>query len=238
MIIGDDAAGKAAVEVLIDKGKLTPDFWFRVYENHKSHNPYARNDPCNKQVENAVKFAMGLSGVEPPDWAGPDYVLPTWTWIPEYDQSELPTTEPYHTVKAMQATLAKCYNGPTLDKEDQKIQDGVFRSLSLRAWRRIIPHFSIEVSEKIIEIENWPNTLYGGHTRKRGINDKLRGLMIRDSALYEFYEARGSDGLSLIFHGLGKRAVLGVGAMLFHSGEHDDLLYTAEQLEDILSRDK
>ena len=238
MLIGDDAAGMAAVEYLIEQKKLEPDFWFRVKINHREdHFTWgARPDPCDEHVANAVRYAMGMSGVTLPEWAKPDYKLPDSVWISSHEQKEFPTIEPYHAVSDLRTTLERSYTGPKLDEEQLKIQKGVFRSVALRTWRRIIPHFNSEISAQILEVENWPHKLYWGYTKSYQINQYVQGTMIRSEPLRDFYDNQGDEGLSTVFHGLGKRAVLGVGAMLFMSGEHDDLAYTVEKLENILNK--
>lgn len=240
MLIGDDAAGMAAVEFLIEQEKLEPDFWFRVKINHREdHFTWGRfPDPCDIGVANAVKTALGMKGLELPEWAKPGYKLPDHAWISSHEQNRFPTTEPYHSTGDFRRTLSKCYTGPTLDEENLKIQRGVYKSLAIRSWRRVIPHFNPEVSAQILEIENWPHRLYRGHAKGYEVNLLVEGTMIRGEALRDFYDKQGEEGLNAIFHGLGKRAVYGVGAMLFMSGEHDDLAHTAEKLENLLSKPK
>lgn len=238
MIIGEDAAGAAAVDYLIEQGKLESDFWFRVKINHREdHFSWGGDpDPCDIDVANAVKAAMGMSGLILPEWARPDYDLPDSVWISSHEQNDFPTTELYHTTRDLRKSLEKCYVGPKLNKEDLKMQRAVFKSLASRTWRRVIPHFNPEISAEILKIEHWPNKLYRGHAKKYEINAQVEGAMIRDGALREFYDEQGSEGLSSIFHGLGQRAVLGVGVMLFHSGEHADLYPILEKLEEVLNR--
>lgn len=216
----DDAAGRAAVELLIENGKLVPDFWLRA---HVVQDWEARN----QDVVNAVQFAMGKAGVELPEWARPEVNPPDCVWVPNTAKARQVAQEPYYSPDSLHKAFTAC--------GDIERHYHVADKLSGRIWKRLVPHFNQGSAALItdIELERGNN----GHTfsKRYRVNTILSENIIRDTPLYDFYVRQGEDGLKQVFHGIGQKAILGVGAMLFLSGEHDDLLYTAEQLSDELS---
>lgn len=221
MAFDDGAAGRAAVEVLIETGRLEPDFWLR-----------AQSEPDwgvrQQQVYDAVQFAMGKAEVELPDWASPDVPPPDCIWVPDIKAARAVAQEPYYSVGSLYRAIIKC--GGDEDRDYHPAN-----KLSARTWRRLVPHFSDRASNVVneIELERGNN----GHTfsKQYRINSVLQANIVRDTPLHEFYIRQGEEGLKQVFHGIGQKAILGVGAMLFMSGEHDELLYTAEALEVLLN---
>jgi hypothetical protein len=229
-MLEDGAAGRAAVEILIESGKLVPDFWLRV-ESQKHLDLFQREE----QVSNAVQFAMGKAGIELPEWASPARDSPDCVWVHPEFKNRFPTTEPYYSPANMYRAFEKCDGNVDLDTRAGQQLERSYLRLAWRSWRRLVPHFSETLSQQItdIELERGNN----GHDFSKSYrkDDLLSGVMIRDTPLYDFYIGQGETGLRQVFHGIGRKAILGVGAMLFLSGEHDDLVHTAEQLSDELN---
>jgi hypothetical protein len=177
---------------------------------------------------------MGKAGVVLPDWADPNVTAPDYVWIYPGERKNFPSTEPYYYPSNMYRAMKRCYDGSELPHRDEATLLNNYRSVSWRTWRRMLPHFSARASKTLTSIENERGNNGNTYSKSSRINHVLSGAMIRDGALREFYDAQGEDGLKQVFHGIGQKAVLGVGAMLFMSGEHDDLLHAAEALEDLL----
>lgn len=235
----DGVAGQTAVEVLIQSGKLVPDFWVRVEATRKQFDSYSDEEKLDKQVASAVKFAMGVAGVELPEWASPIRNSPDYVWIYPENFKQYPTSEPYYQPRHLYWAMIKSHHTGNKSLDDLTRQDSVERrklaNISWNSWKRLVPHFSTEFTEILTDIENERGN--NGHTFSKSvrINNLVRGAAIRDAALYEFYVEKGEEGLKQIFHGIGQKAIFGIGAMMFISGEHDDLLPCAEKLESLLS---
>lgn len=238
MTMHDGAAGEAAVEYLIEQGKLVSDFWLRseaMYREDDSPDAY-RNHA--KQVASAVQFAMGRAGVELPEWASPMRDAPDCVWVYPDMLSRYPRTETYYGPDSLFRALSKCDGSVNPDTRQGARLRRDYINLAWRSWHRLVPHFSVKYSQELLDIENERGN--NGHTFSKAArrDNIISGIIIRDTPLYEFYREQGEDGLKKVFHGIGQKAILGVGAMLFLSGEHDDLLPSAEKLEDLLATTK
>lgn len=232
----DGIAGRAAVEVLIESGKLVPDFWLRAEAESKSLVDPPDAETVKKQISDAVRFAMGSAGVELPEWASPSFSSPDCVWVyPEF-KNKYHTTEPYYFPSDLYRSLARCHGNIDLETRSGQQLKKSYLNTAWQSWHRLIPHFSQRIAQDIIGIENERRN--NGYTFSKRVRKDahIAGVSIRDAALYDFYIEQGDTGLKQIFHGIGKKAILGVGAMLFLSGEHDDLLYATEQLSDELNR--
>ncbi len=229
-----DAAGKAASEVLIEEGKLVPDFWLRVEGQRAAEPTWGANDTLKAEVSQAIRYAMGKAGVELPAWASPAVGAPDVVWVYPDDRTRFPSTEPYYAPAHMYHALKRCYDGSELTGRDEaKLLRG-YQSMSWRSWRRLLPHLSPARSEQLALIEAEQGNNGNTFSKRYRIDHMLSGTMFRDGALHDLYVSQGDEGLKRILHGIGQKAVLGIGAMLFMSGEHDDLMHTAETLEDML----
>ena len=235
-MLEDGVAGRAAVEVLIESGKLVPDFWLRAKAESKSRSDSYNTEIIEKQISDAVKFAMGAAGVQLPEWASPSQDSPDCVWIyPEF-KNRFPSTEPYYFPFDLYRSLARCHGNVDLDtKSGQELRKS-YLNTAWRSWHRLIPHFSQSIAQDILGIENERGNNGFTFSKSARRDAHIEGASIRDAALYDFYIEQGETGLKQVFHGIGKKAILGVGAMLFLSGEHDDLIHTAEQLSDVLNR--
>lgn len=231
----DGAAGEAAVNVLIDEGKLVPDFWLRVEAHEKRRGSSRDYEEVRQQVASAVQFAMGKAGVELPEWASPTAGAPDYVWIDPEWRNRFPSTEPYYYPGNMYQAMRKCYDGATLLPREEKKLKNAYLSICWRSWRRLLPHFNQEASQTLLDIEQERGNNGYSSSKSDRIDRMLSGSMLRDGALHEFYTTQGEEGLKQVFHGIGQKAVLGVGTMLFLSGEHDELISAAEKLTDILN---
>lgn len=222
------------MEFLIEEGKLVPDFWLRANEAY-SGDKHKGYELRGRDVADAVLFAMGKSGVELPDWASPMRNSPDCVWIHREMRKDYPSIEPYHSTGGLMTTFMKNYDIGKMNWHDEEMLRTEHSNLVLRTWRRLIPHFSDTYSENITAIEQERGN--NGHTFSKAvrISNIVQGVIFRDEALYDFYTKQGEAGLKSVFHGIGQKAILGVGAMLFRSGEHDDLLPQAEKLHDLLT---
>ena len=232
MVIGDDAAGFEVVDFLIERGRLVPDFWFRAESNHAGHSVWSNDDTCGEQVATAVRVA--LEGEEAngqmPEWASTAIHPPDVVLMDGHTRGECPTVEPYYSTDLLSTALMKCLDTTDLTRDAEYKRSREFRRISIKAWRQIMPYFSSGITQKITEVEAWGNS-----SRARDdIDYTLERAIIRDEPFYEFYMEQGESGLKELFQGLGRRAVLGVGAMLFMSGEHDELMPVVEELENLL----
>lgn len=230
----DSAAGRAAVEFLIEEGKLVPDFWLRANEAHRITEDTGYEQRC-QEVADAVQFAMGKAGVELPTWASPTNEAPDCTWIHPEMRKEFPRTELYHSTADLLTTYLMNHDLERLNWRDENKLRTEYSSIVLRTWRRLIPHFSNVYTENILSIEQERGNNGNTFSKPVRIANILNGVILRDSALYDLYIEQGENDLKSVFHGIGQKAILGVGAMLFHSGEHDDLLPQAEKLHDLLT---
>jgi hypothetical protein len=230
----DGAAGRAAVKFLIEEGRLVPDFWLRSEEACPSNATTAEYELHRKEVGDAVRFALGKD-VTLPEWASPLKESPDCVWISPSVRGRYYKTEPYYWAVDLASTFVKCHNDIDLDSRDGHNLERTFLNLAWRSWHRLVPYFDRRRSGTILEIEQERGHSGNTFSKKYRKDHMLSGIAFRDTALYEFYVDQGSEGLKNVFHGIGQKAILGVGAMLFLSGEHDDLLYAAERLEEVLN---
>lgn len=237
-MLDHSAAGRAAVDVLIQEGKLVPDFWLRTEEVGRSPGGRTDFDLRERQIANAVRFAMGQIGFELPNWASPMKDAPDCVWVDPEFRKAYPTTEPYYWPGMLARTFIKCKGDVDLDTNAGLAIRRSYVNLSWRAWDRLVPHFSERISDNIRSIENERGNNGRTFSKKNRIDSILSGAAIRDNALYDFYIEQGDRGLASIFHGIGKKAILATGAMLFLSGEHDDLLHASEQLQELLNHEQ
>jgi hypothetical protein len=232
-------AGRAAVEVLIESGKLVPDFWVRAESARRGSDSFSDEEKLDSQVARAVKFAMGVAGVELPEWASPTRDSPDYVWIDPDHFAQFQTAEPYYQPRHLYWAMVKSHSlGSKLldDLTRQDLQDRKkLVNTSWSSWKRLVPHFSTDFAEMITEIENERGNNGNTFSKRYRIDSLVSGATLRDSAVYDFYKTQGEVGLKRMLHGIGEKAVLGIGAMLFSSGEHDDLAHTAEKLEEVLA---
>lgn len=232
-------AGRAAVEVLIESGKLVPDFWVRAESARKTLDTFSDDNTLDSQVASAVKFAMGVAGVTLPEWASPTRDSPDYVWIDPDSFRRFPTSEPYYQPRHMYKAMVRSHLSGSKSPDDLTRQDIAEReklkNIAWNSWKRLAPHFNTDFAEMITQIENERGNNGNTFSKKYRIDSLVSGATFRDGALYDFYQHQREAGLKRVFHGIGEKAVLGMGALLFSSGEHDDLAHTAEKLEEVLT---
>lgn len=222
MAFEESAAGEAAIEMLIKADKLVPDFWLRA----QSESDWEKR---NEQVYRAIQFAMGKKGLKQPEWADPVTPPPDCLEVSDLNKLREVAQEPYYSLRSMHSAYIYCGRKEAKDyrRADQ---------LSRRVWRRLLPHFNPIISGEITDIELEQGSNGYGLPKTARTNHLLRHTVIRGTPLHEFYVNQGEAGLRSVFKGIGEKAMLGVGAMLFMSGEHDELLPAAERLSDLLTK--
>lgn len=205
----------------IKHAMLPPDIEFRAAILDRDQYPQAF-------VDDAVGAAFELEGYDMPGWATQsDTERPTCTLLYAYHPQKLvqETGVNYYT----QADLSDVLRGNTKLGDINPRHPSHPSRLSRAVWRRLIGHFSTEITDRILGAE----THYEpgqGVSKKSAARWYIDHTIIRDPALYELVTEHDED-FGQLMHGIGKKALWLVGSTLF-SGGHNDMMPYAERLED------
>lgn len=202
----------------IQSGKLPHDTRFRS----------AIQGPYSEGIDDALGAAYGIEGFEMPEWIGAELpaVALLYTERPRHLVAESGVDYYCHT-DAFRALVGD-RNPYDISTKNDPVH------FSRAVWRRLIGHFSLEITAKILESETVGRP--GGYsTKKSRANWHIDRTVIRDEELYDYFIADRTRVRSLM-HGLGEKATWLVGGMLFIDN-HFDLEEDYDRLVDYANRE-
>lgn len=205
----------------IEHDMLPPDIEFRAAIANRDQYPQA-------SVDDAVGAAFKLEGYSMPEWATqPDTEWPDCTllYVDRPRKLVRETGVNYYT----RVDLSDILRGNTELGYINPRHRSHPSKLSRAVWRRLIGHFSTEITDRILRAETHyePGQVV---PKKDAARWYIDNTIIRDPALYELFTENNEDFRRLM-RGIGNKALWLIGGTLFLGG-HEDMMPYAERLED------
>ena len=194
----------------IDAGTLPADIKLRATQFDYTNDLYS----FRSELDDVLKLVVGVKDGELPDWARPDQPPPNAAHLID---DRYRYCEPYYALGNYRRTIFSDYSVQYRYRDTLR---GQTMAWSRQVWMRVAPHVAPEVTDYLLRLEHDKP----GSNKTTLYSYVLGSVAYRGEALFEFVADPEIDH-DKVFHGVGKRAMNSLGALLLPDNpDHGDVL--------------